>query len=93
MEYTNKMYGLIPPNIYFPLSKFPVEYGYHGKGLNNLMFYLELYAAQNRYSIFCNGKKISSNASKKYYRLFRCTHLFEKTYHLISSIQMFFCIS
>ena len=75
MEYTNKMYGLIPPNIYLLSSKFPVEYGYYGKRFNNLKFCLELYAAQNRCTIFCNGgEKISLNASIEYYRLFRCAY-------------------
>ena len=66
---------MIPSNIFFPLSKFPVEYGYHRKGFNNLKYYLELNTAQNRYTIFCNGgENISSYTAIIYCRLFRCTH-------------------
>ena len=45
MKYANKMYG----------AKLPIEYGYHGKGFNDLNSYHERYATLNGCTIFCNS--------------------------------------
>ena len=44
----------ISPNVYFPLSIFPIAHGYHGKGFNDLKCYLEQIATKNNQDISSN---------------------------------------
>ena len=53
MECTQSTLGLIPTHIYFPLSVFPIDNGYHGKGFNDLKQYLEIAAIKNGCTIIC----------------------------------------
>ena len=56
------MYGFIPPNMNFPLSKYPILYKSHGKEYNDLQCCLNRSTTLNGFTIIHNN--ISSIISK-----------------------------
>ena len=75
MECTQSTFGLIPTQIYFPLSLFSIENGYHGKGFKDLKQYLEIAAIKNGCTIISNGgTNVKLISDTKHYRMFKCSH-------------------